>query len=185
MGAGGCPDFNGLTQFSIHLLINPGKLNNTYMQWFGYAHSQAWGTGFADLVVSANNASLGYWSGPNLTNQTMNNSTPTIAGQGYFTPNTWQLMSVTCDLTTTTNSTNVYKNGVLVGTIGTNVTGSLAFGSAGYWFVGNPGSTPGDTGDNYQGLIAMARFEKGIRSQAYIQAMWNSIFPESSSWPFP
>lgn len=180
---GGCPDFNGITQFSLHVLIKPTKYNNTFMEWFGYANSQTWSGGnFGNIQFFADNGNQGLWE-LTLANQSFSTVTVSTPGAGYFTPNEWQLLSATVDLTTTSNSIKLYRNGLLVAQGGISATGSFAFGSAGFWWIGNPGPGNGDTGDNYQGLMAMARFENALRSQSYIQAMWNSIVPASANWP--
>lgn len=182
--SGGCPDFNGITELSMHVLIHPTKYNNTYMQWFGYANSQTWSTNnFANIVLFSDNGSNGGWDFE-INNQSFSNlAVSATGGYGYYTPWTWQLLSVTLNMTTTSSSCSIYKNGNLVGTGNLSATGSLALGSSGFWWIGNPGPGNGDTGDNYQGLYQMARFENTVRSQSYIQAMWNSIVPASVNWP--
>lgn len=183
----GAPDLVGQTHSSIHLLIYPTKLNTTFAQWFGYSWAQSWSPNFQTLGVSmaANNAADGEW-GFTGANQSFSVSGQTIASNGArFTINNWQLLSLTFDFTVTSNAIKFYRNGQQVGACNLTATGALAMGAGGYWYVGNPNSTLGDAGDLTAGLVAMVRLDNVTRSQAQIQAMWNTIFPQTANWPVP
>jgi len=182
---GGCPDFVGITKISIHILVNPTKLNTTYAEVFGYSTTSNWSSPYQQLgtCIQFTNGGQGQWTlaGGNQSFTITGTNGPTHS-TGYFGLNNWQLLSTTIDLTLSSNNVLYYKNGYLVGTASTSSTGSLAFGTNGYWFIGNPNDA-GDTGDSYYGLLGMARFENTVRSASYIQNMWQTIIPSTTSWP--
>lgn len=184
---GGIGQFTGITKFSMHALVYlPAAPTAKDSQTFGYSHAQAWGSTFRDvgLYILHDTTGAGQW-GILLSNQsfTTTPSLPAANASSYLTAGVWTLLSVTVDLTLTTNAITFYKNGVASGTANISATGSLAMGSAGYWYVGNPNLLGGDTGDATNGLIALARFDNVVRTQAQIQAMWNAIEPASAAWP--
>jgi hypothetical protein len=188
--AGGCPDFNGLTNVSQHILIkrDPGNYNsNVASQWFGYASNRNWGSpNFYTLGGSIQGDSVnGAWSVVGNGQSFSLTGSPTLTGSGYTDVGVWDLLSVTYDFTITSGAVKMYKNGYLVSTQNTTGTGSLSFGSTGYWYIAAPSYALGDTGDRTYAAMAMVRYENVTRSAAYILSMWNSIVPNSTSWPVP
>lgn len=186
---GGIGAFSGIRAVSAHVLVwlNTFTSGSAFSQLFGYSWGQAWSPNFATIGFNSSPAgSLGVWSFF-LNNQsvTLSANTPT-ASIGNMALGQWTLLSATLDFTKTTNALQLYKNGEPVGAANLNASsGTLAFNSTGYWYVGNPNLTGGDTGDSTNGTVAMARFENTIRSAAYIKSMWETIYPAASAWPVP
>jgi len=191
IGTGGCPDFNGLTQVSVHVLFKPNVIQpSTSTQIFGYSVEQSWGGGSyqqlgPSMQIYNGAATVSEWGfvGGGQSFSVVGN--PTTGQAGSLGAGEFQLMSMTLDSTVVAGGANLYKNGQLVGTFNLNTTGVIEFGNGGYWYVANPNSNGGDTGDNTNGLLAMCRFENTVRSPEYIQAMWESIVPGSNAWPVP
>ena len=180
--SGGSGAFPSITQFTVHALVYPIGYPGKQGHLLGYSHAQTWASAFNDFRLFLENTGDGKW-GVYFNNQSFSSITPYAGQYGWVTPNEWQLLSATVDLTITTSSVNLYRNGVLVGTSSTSATATLAFGSAGYWYVGNPNLTGGDTGDGLSGKLGWTAFENTIRSQSYIAGLWASIAPEASGWP--
>ena len=145
-----------------------------------YVTASTWTTPFDSVGIAIFSTGNGKW-GPVGNQQT--NTLPTSVS-GYVPVNAWTLLSYTVDGTVSTNNVKLYKNGQLVGT-GNQAATTLSLGSSGYWSQ-HPNTNSGDSGDGaFPGLIAMTRFDGTLRSQAYIQAMWQSIFPQAANWPVP
>jgi len=176
----GSPDFNGLTQFSVHVLLRPQCYNNTsYSELFGYQHTANTYTGYADMGIALTNCLNGNWTTRG------NNGSPPF---GNVTSNNWQgagqavwtLLSWTVNITSGHTSQAMYVNGQAINTADAGI-GTLFLADGGAWYVGNALGW----GDQFTGSLHMARFESTARSASYIQNMWNTIQPGETSWPVP